>query len=88
MKMGNPDDEYLFSLDPINQSIGELLQEIPSVFTFIDRPNQWKLLNPSQSLLYFFKKITSETYQSYLIIGGRVFDPLVGIVMKLYFVHR
>jgi hypothetical protein len=87
MKMGDRDDEYLFSPDPINQSIGESLQGIPPVFTFIDWPKQWKLLNPSQSLLYFVKKIASETYQSYLIIGGRVFNLLVGIVMKLYFVH-
>jgi len=36
VKVNNRDDKYLFSLDPIDQSIRESLQEIPPVFTFID----------------------------------------------------
>src|SRR5262245_62167602 len=56
MEMRHRQDEDLFWVDAINEAIRKALQQIASIFVFIDRPQPWKFLNPAYSLPDFVKK--------------------------------
>gem|GEM_PF-4287703 len=86
--VSNRNDEYLLSLDSIDQSIRESFQEIPPVFPIVDWREQWKSPNPIQSGLYFVKKITPKPHHLIIIIYSGRFHFFVGGVMEFYFRHR
>jgi hypothetical protein len=86
--MGDCHDEDLPWVDSINQAKRKALQEIASVFAFVDGPQPGKLLNPLQSLLNFIEELVAEASLSCFIVGYRRTHFLGGIRVEGYFRHR
>jgi hypothetical protein len=88
MQVGDCHDDDLLSIDALDQTRRQVLQEIAVVCAIVERPELGTWLNPVQSCLHFIEAPLPQTSLSSLVGGGCGAHFLGGIRVEGYVRHR